>query len=114
MRTSPSAVILLSAYYGSFDLLPVSLGFNGVRAAACTCRTKQGLRYTCADAMAERGAGTELVPGDPRCIRLPRCFTGGTIAAELRTTTRRSVASRLLSLACRRPRCVRSGCSRAL
>lgn len=72
--------ILLTAYYGPFDLLPVFLGFNGVHAAAVYLphanahfdAFRRGIRAR---------SGCELVPIERAPTRLPEILAaGGTIA----------------------------------
>jgi Kdo2-lipid IVA lauroyltransferase/acyltransferase len=73
-------VILLSAYYGSFDLLPVFLGFNGVRAAAVYL-THENRAFDALRRRVRARSGTVLVPVEAALHRLPQVLSeGGTIA----------------------------------
>lgn len=73
-------VILVTAYFGPFDLLPLLLGLNGVRAAALY--KPHGNPYF--DAQRQRlrqRSGTEFVTVDDAVHRLPAVLeSGGTIA----------------------------------
>jgi len=72
--------ILLSAYYGPFDLLPVFLGFNGVRAGVVY------LPHANADFDRHRRrvrarSGCEQIAVGEAALRLPRILSaGGTVA----------------------------------
>lgn len=72
--------ILLTAYYGSFDLLPVFLGYNGIRAAVVYLpHSNKGF-----DAYRRRirgQSGCEMVPVEKGAARLGQVLgSGGTVA----------------------------------
>lgn len=72
--------ILLTAYYGPFDLLPVFLGFNGIRAAV-VYRRHPNARFDVYRQRVRARGGCELVPVEEAVTRLPRVLeAGGTIA----------------------------------
>ena len=72
--------ILVTAYYGSFDLLPIFLGYNGIRAAVVYLPH----RNTGFDAHRLRiraQSGCEMVPVDKASARLSEVLAeGGTVA----------------------------------
>jgi len=72
--------ILLTAYYGPFDLLPVFLGFNGIRAAA-VYRPHENPGYDAYRRRVRARSGCELVPIEQAITRLPQVLdAGGSIA----------------------------------
>ncbi len=72
--------ILLTAYYGSYDLLPLFLGFNGVTAAALY-RAHRNTRFDTFRRRVRARGGCELVPVEQALQRLPAVLDdGGTIA----------------------------------
>ncbi len=74
------AAILLTGYYGSFDLLPVFLGYNGIRAGVVYRRHANVGFDTYRRAIRGRG-GCELIPVDRAVERLGQILdTGGTVA----------------------------------
>ena len=74
------AAILLTAYYGPFDLLPVFLGFNGIRAGAIY-RPHENRGFDAYRRRVRRRGGCELIPVDRALVRLPQILeAGGTIA----------------------------------
>jgi len=77
-RSQP--VILLSAYYGSFDLLPVFLGYNGIRASVVYL--PHGNAGFDEYRRRVRGqSGCEMVPIDNAAARLSEVLgRGGTVA----------------------------------
>ncbi|HOW72572.1 MAG TPA: lysophospholipid acyltransferase family protein [Phycisphaerae bacterium] len=73
-------VILLSSYYGPFDLLPVFLGFNGIRAAAVYRRHANAAFDAYRRRIRARG-GCELVEVERGADRLAAALqAGGSIA----------------------------------
>ena len=92
-------VILLTAYYGPYDLLPLFLGYNGIQAGAIY-RPHGNPRYD-AYRNAVRGAsGCELVPAERAIGRLPEILENGGAAAILadHENARRGVPVRFLGL----------------
>jgi lauroyl/myristoyl acyltransferase len=72
--------ILVSAYYGSFDLLPVFLGYNGVRAAAVYL-AHGNAAYDELRRRVRARSGCEMVPVERALQRLPQVLeSGGTVA----------------------------------
>jgi lauroyl/myristoyl acyltransferase len=73
-------VILLSAYYGPVDLLPVFLGYNGVRAAVLYQRHPNAA-FNAERRRVRARSGCELVLVEQAIERLPRVLeAGGTLA----------------------------------
>lgn len=74
------AVILLTAYYGPYDLLPLFLGYNGIRAAA-VYRRHGNAAYDSYRQAVRSGSGCEMIPVEEAVERLPRELeNGGTVA----------------------------------
>ena len=72
--------ILLTAYYGPFDLLPLLLGFNGVHCGAVYL-SHRNLDYDAYRRRIRGRSGTELIPVRRATSRLPEILEqGGTIA----------------------------------
>ncbi|MCK4342487.1 MAG: lysophospholipid acyltransferase family protein [Phycisphaerae bacterium] len=72
--------ILLTAYYGSFDLLPLILGFQGVRAGA-VYRTHLNPGFDAYRRRIRARSGCELIPIEQALERLPQLLeSGGNIA----------------------------------
>jgi lauroyl/myristoyl acyltransferase len=72
--------ILLTAYYGPFDLLPLLLGYNGVKCSAVYMAHKNADYDAYRRRVRGRG-GTELVPVEEAIQRLPEVLElGGTVA----------------------------------
>ena len=73
-------VILVTAYYGPFDLLPLLLGFNGIRAAV-VYRPHANPDFDAYRRAVRGRSGCELIPDTQAVERLPRILEqGGTIA----------------------------------
>ena len=73
-RSQPT--ILLTAYYGPFDLLPIFLGYNGIRAAALYL--PHGNPGFDAYRRRIRGqSGCEMVPANRAAVRLGEVLSGG-------------------------------------
>ncbi len=72
--------LLLTAYFGSFDLLPVLLGYNGITAAIVYRRH----RNTAFDRFRDRVrtiSGSTLIPLENALVEVPRVLErGGTVA----------------------------------
>ena len=72
--------ILVSAYFGSFDLLPVFLGYSGVRAAA-VYMPHPNTGYDDLRRCVRARSGCELVPVEGAIRRFPEILeSGGTVA----------------------------------
>jgi len=72
--------ILLTAYYGSFDLLPIFLGYNGIRATAVYLPHENKGFDTFRRKVRGR-SGCELVPVNHAAARLGQVLSeGGTVA----------------------------------
>jgi KDO2-lipid IV(A) lauroyltransferase len=69
-------VILLSAYYGPFDLLPVFLGYNGIPAAVVYL-PHANAAYDAYRRRIRACSGCELVPVERAVQRLPQILAGG-------------------------------------
>ncbi len=73
-------VILVTAYYGPFDLLPLFLGFNGIHAAA-VYRPHANPEFDAYRRAIRARSGCELVPDTQAVSRLPDVLqAGGTVA----------------------------------
>ncbi len=99
--------ILLTAYYGPFDLLPVFLGFNGVRAAAVYLPHANAHFDACRRRIRAR-SGCELVPIERASTRLSEILrAGGTIALVAdHHAERRGLPGTFLGLPTRVPKSV--------
>ncbi len=75
-------VILVTAYYGPFDLLPLFLGFNGIRAAAVYRRHANPDFDAYRRAIRAR-SGCEMIPDTEAVGRLPEILKGGGTVAIL-------------------------------
>ncbi len=74
------ATLLVTAYYGPFDLLPVLLGFNGVR-ATCVYQRHTNPAYDALRTRLRARGGCELVPLEQAAARVPAVLAaGGTVA----------------------------------
>ncbi|HEY3241839.1 MAG TPA: lysophospholipid acyltransferase family protein [Phycisphaerae bacterium] len=74
------AALLVSAYYGPFDLLPIFLGYNGVRAAVVYLPHANAAFDAHRRRVRARG-GCELVSVDQAPARFPQILAaGGTVA----------------------------------
>ncbi|MEW6249367.1 MAG: lysophospholipid acyltransferase family protein [Planctomycetota bacterium] len=72
--------ILVSAYYGPYDLLPLLLGYNGIRASAVYLRHASPT-FDMQRSVLRARSGCELVPVERALERLPQVLAaGGTIA----------------------------------
>jgi Kdo2-lipid IVA lauroyltransferase/acyltransferase len=72
--------ILLSAYYGSFDLLPLLLGLNGLPVAALY-RAHANAAFDAYRRRVRARGGCALVPVEAALVRLPQILeAGGTVA----------------------------------
>ncbi len=69
-------VILLTAYYGPYDLLPAFLGYNGIRIAAAY-RPHLNVRYDQYRNRIRARAGCELIPIQRALDRVPEVLEGG-------------------------------------
>ncbi len=73
-------VILITAYYGPFDLLPLLLGYNGIRAGA-VYRPHGNPRFDKFRNSVRAGSGSEMIPVAQAVSRLPQLLgAGGTVA----------------------------------
>ncbi len=68
--------ILVSAYYGPYDLLPTLLGYNGIRAAAVYL-AHPNPRFDALRNRVRARSGCELVPVEHALQRLPAVLEGG-------------------------------------
>jgi lauroyl/myristoyl acyltransferase len=75
-------VILLTAYYGSFDLLPVFLGYNGIRAGV-VYRPHPNPDFDAYRRRIRGRSGCELIPVHRAANRLAEILEGGGIVAIL-------------------------------
>lgn len=72
--------ILLSPYYGSFDLLPIFLGYNGIRATVIY-RPHSNKGFDVYRRTIRGQSGCEMVPVENAAARLGQVLgTGGTVA----------------------------------
>ncbi|NLX14711.1 MAG: lysophospholipid acyltransferase family protein, partial [Phycisphaerales bacterium] len=92
-------VILLSAYYGPYDLLPLFLGYNGIRAAVLY-RPHGNPRYDVFRNGVRTASGCRLVPVTLALSRLPQMLEKGETVAILadHQNARRGVSVRFLGL----------------
>ena len=75
-------VILVTAYYGPFDLLPLFLGFNGIRAAV-VYRPHANPNYDAYRRTIRARSGCEMVTDAQAATHLPRILENGGIVAIL-------------------------------
>jgi len=79
-RRQARPVILLTAYYGSFDLLPIFLGYNDLPAGV-VYRPNDNAAYDAYRLRIRSRGGCEMIPVESAADRLPRILTdGGTVA----------------------------------
>lgn len=72
--------ILLTAYYGPFDLLPILLGLNGIR-AVCIYKTHVNKPFDWLRTRIRARGGCELVPIEHAATRVPAVLAaGGSVA----------------------------------
>lgn len=79
-RAARHPVILVTAYYGPYDLLPVFLGYNGVRVTAVYRRHPNGAFDAFRTAVRSR-SGCEMVPVERAAGRLTEVLEQGGIVA---------------------------------
>lgn len=73
-------VILVTAYYGPFDLLPLLLGYNGIRAGA-VYRPHDNADFDAYRCSVRAASGCEMIPVSQAVTRLPQILdAGGTVA----------------------------------
>ena len=101
------AALLVSAYYGPFDLLPVFLGYNGVRAAV-VYRPHANAAFDAHRRRVRQRSGCELVPVSQALDRIPRVLeSGGTVALVAdHPAGQRGLPATFLGLPTRVPRTV--------
>jgi len=101
------AALLVSAYYGPFDLLPVFLGYNGIRAAVVYLPHANAAFDEYRRRVRAR-SGCELVPVQRALERLPAVLqAGGTVALVAdHPAERRGLAGTFLGLPTRVTRTV--------
>jgi Kdo2-lipid IVA lauroyltransferase/acyltransferase len=88
--------ILLTAYYGAFDLLPIVVGMSGVHALMVYRHHRNAGFDRLRDAIRRRG-GCELVPVEEALVRLPRALEAGqTVGMLLDHEARRGVTAEFL------------------
>jgi len=75
-------VLLVTGYYGPFDLLPLLLGFNGIRAAA-VYRPHPNPDFDAYRRAIRSRSGCEMVPDTQAAVRLPQVLEGGGTVAIL-------------------------------
>lgn len=99
--------ILLTAYFGPFDLLPLLLGYNGVRATA-VYRRHANAAFDRLRSRVRAMGGCELITVDEAIARLPRELdAGGTVAILAdHHAVRRGIDTTFLGLPTRVPRTV--------
>lgn len=99
--------ILLTAYFGPFDLLPLLLGYNGVRATA-VYRRHANAAFDRLRTQVRAMGGCELITVDEAITRLPRELELGRTVAILADhhVQRRGVDVTFLGLPTRVPRTV--------
>jgi KDO2-lipid IV(A) lauroyltransferase len=99
--------ILVSAYYGPFDLLPVFLSYNGIRAAAVYLPHANAAFDAFRRRVRARG-GCELIPVEQVLERVPQILVGGgTIALVAdHPAARRGLPVTFLGLPTQAPRTV--------
>jgi lauroyl/myristoyl acyltransferase len=92
-------VILLTAYYGPYDLLPLFLGYNGIRAGA-VYRAHGNPRYDAFRNAVRSASGCELIPVERALDRLSGILESGGAVAILadQEDPRRGVPVRFLGL----------------
>lgn len=73
-------IILLTAYYGSFDLLPVFLGYNGIR-AGIVYRPHGNSAFDKYRQRIRRRSGCEMIPVDRAAGRLSQLLEAGDTVA---------------------------------
>lgn len=79
-RDRSQPVILLTGYYGPFDLLPLFLGYNGIRAGV-VYRPHANASFDAYRRKIRSRSGCELIPEGRAADRLPRILeAGGTVA----------------------------------
>lgn len=93
-------VILVTAYYGPFDLLPLFLGYNGIHASV-VYKPHDNAAYDRYRTAIRGRSGCELVPVAQAATRLPQVLDGGGTIAILADhhATRRGVPATFLNLA---------------
>ena len=75
-------IILLTAYYGPYDLLPLFLGYNGVLAGA-VYRRHPNADYDAFRRQTRGRSGCELVPVEQAIVRMPQILEAGGAVAIL-------------------------------
>lgn len=75
-------LILVTAYYGPFDLLPLLLGYNGIRASA-VYKPHANRSFDAYRTRIRTRSGCEAVPVDQAVSRLPKVLEGGGAVAIL-------------------------------
>lgn len=100
-------ILLLTAYYGPYDLLPLILGLNGIRAAALY-RPHANAAYDAYRRRVRGRSGAELILVEEALPRLPQILErGGTIALVAdHAATRHGVPAHFLGLPTLVPRTV--------
>ncbi|MFH1749003.1 MAG: lysophospholipid acyltransferase family protein [Planctomycetota bacterium] len=96
-RRNRQPVILLTAYYGPYDLLPLFLGYNGIRAGAVYRRHANPSFDAYRQAIRAR-SGCEMIPDTEAVMRLPQIMAAGGSVAILADhhATRRGIPVTLL------------------
>lgn len=100
-------VILVTAYYGPFDLLPLLLGYNGIRAGA-VYRPHDNPDFDAYRCSVRAASGCELIPVSRAVSRLPEILqAGGTVAIlSDQPASDRDVPVTFLGLPTRAPRSI--------
>ncbi|MBI5865947.1 MAG: lysophospholipid acyltransferase family protein [Planctomycetes bacterium] len=100
-------VILLTAYFGPFDLLPILLGYNGIPAAALY-RPHANEAFDRLRSRIRGRAGCELIPIAEALVRLPQILEAGGIVGVVADhhDQRRGIDGTFLGLPTRVPRTV--------
>jgi KDO2-lipid IV(A) lauroyltransferase len=82
LQSQRRPVILVTAYYGPFDLLPLLLGYNGIRACA-VYRPHANRSFDAFRTRIRTRSGCEAVPVERAAMRLPEVLEGGGAVAIL-------------------------------
>lgn len=106
-RDRREPVILLTAYYGPFDLLPAYLGYNGIHAAV-VYRPHRNPRFDAWRKRIRGRSGCELIPIQQAMNRVPAVLEAGGMVALLADhhTEGRGVPATFLGLPTVAPRFV--------
>lgn len=97
-RDQRRPVIMVTCYYGPFDLLPLFLGYNGVRAGV-VYRHHPNPDFDAFRRSVRAASGCEMVPLGEAIVRLPQILdAGGTVAILSDHHARRGIPVTFLGL----------------